>query len=84
MLKDVEVVVPELIFDEVSHHRSDCPQEPTGIGNRIQWQIGDNVSPFVVLTHLIARRREERQQYLVFRMLTTQLFHQRASLFELS
>ena len=55
MLQDVQVVVPELVLDEKCHHRTNGPQETTGIGNGIEWQIGDDICAFVVFTYLIAR-----------------------------
>ena len=84
VFQDVQVVVPELILDEERHHRMYGTQEATGIGDSVERQVADDVSTLVVLTNLVARRREERQQYLVLRMLTAQLLHQRTALFELT
>ena len=82
--KYMKVVIPEFVLDEERHLRTDGTQEAACIGNSVQRQISDNVGTFVVLPHLIAGWREECQEYLVFGMVTTQLFHQWASLFKLS
>ena len=84
MLENMQIIIPEFILDKESHHRAHCAEETAGIGDSVQRQIGDNVSPFVVLTHLIAGGREERQQNLILWMLTAKLLHQRAALFELT
>ena len=84
MLQDMEVVVPELVFDEESHHGTHGTQEAAGIGDGIEWQIGDDVGTVVVLAHLVARRREERQQSLILRMFTAQLLPDGAPLLELA
>ena len=84
VFQNMQVVIPELVLDEEGHHRTNGPEEAAGVGNRVEWQIGDDVSPLVVFPHLITRRREERQQDLVFRMFPPQLLHQRASLLKLA
>ena len=84
MLQDMQVIIPELILDKESHHRSHRAQETTRIGDGVQRQIANNVGTLIILAHFIARRREERQQNLILRMLTAQLLHQRASLFKLT
>ena len=53
MLQDVQVVVPELVFDKESHHRSDRAQESASVSYCVEWQIGDDVGSLVVLAHLI-------------------------------
>ena len=83
VLEDMQIVIPELILDEEGGHRTDGPQETTGVGDGVERQVTDDVGPFVVLAHLIARRREEREQNLVLRMVATELFHQWAPLLEL-
>ena len=55
MFQDMQIIIPELILDEESHHRTDGTKEATGVGNRIQRQIADDIRSFVVLAHLIAR-----------------------------
>ena len=84
MFQDVQIVVPELVLDEECHHRTNGPQETTGIGNGVERQIGDDICAFVVFAYLIARGREEREQDLILWVIATQLFHQRATLFKLS
>ena len=54
VLQDVEIVVPEFVLDEKSHHGAHRAQETAGIGHRIDGQIGDNVGSLIVLAHLIA------------------------------
>ena len=84
VLEDVEVVIPELVLDEERHHRTYRTEEADGIDGRVKGQIADDVGTLIVLAHLIARRREERQQNLVVRMLATQLFHEWTALLELT
>ena len=55
VFQDMQIVIPELVLNEESHHRTDGTQETTGIGDRIQRQVADNVRTFVVLTYLITR-----------------------------
>ena len=47
-------------------------------------KITNDVCALVIFADLIARGTEERQENLVFRMLTTKSLHQRTSLFELT
>jgi hypothetical protein len=54
VLQDMQVVIPELILDEESHHRTYSPQETPGVGDGIQRQITDDIGSLVVLSHLIA------------------------------
>ena len=84
MLQDMQIIVPKLVLDEECHHRMDCTQETAGIRDGIEWQVGNDISTFIVLADLIAGRREESEQDLVFRMLLAQLLHQGPSLLELS
>ena len=84
MLKYVQVVVPELVLDKESHHWTNRTKETSSISDCVEWQIGDNVGTLIVLSNLVARRREERKKNLVLRMILAQLFHQRATLFELT
>ena len=84
MAEDVKVVVPELILDEEGHDRPDRPQETAGIADGVERQVADDVGTLVVLTHLIARRREEGEQNLVLRMVATELLHERTALLELA
>ena len=84
MLQDMQIVVPKLVLDEESHHRVDGTQETASVSDGVERQISDDISTFVVLAHLIARRREECEQDLILRMILAQLFHERAALFELS
>ena len=60
MLKDVQVVVPKLVLDEKGHHGAHQPQETAGVERRVERQVTNNVGSFVVLSHLVARRREKR------------------------
>ncbi len=84
VLQYVQIVVPELVFDEESHHRPYHSQEPDGVNRSVERQIAYHVGAIVVLSHLISGWREERQQYLIFRVIAAQTLYQRASLFELS
>ena len=83
VFQDVQVVVPELVLDEEGHLGPYDAQEAPGIGDGVERQVADDVGSGIVLAHLVARRREERQQDLQFRTATAQLFHQRASLLKL-
>ena len=76
----VQVVLPELILDEECHAGIHDVQELLHIALLVERQVADHVSPPVILTNLIARRRKERQQYTVVRILGTDLLYQRTSL----
>ena len=84
VFEDVQVVVPKLILDEECHDWTYGTQETACIHDRVKGQIGNDICAFIVFAHLIARRREERQQNLIFRMFTLQLFHERTPLFKLT
>ena len=84
MLKYVKIVIPKLILDEESHHRPHQSQEAYGIYGGVERQVAYYVGTLVILAHLIARRGEEGQEYLVFRMLLAQTLNNGASLFKLS
>ena len=84
VFQDMQVVIPELVLDEERHHGTDGSQEATCIGNGVQRQVANDVGSGIVLAHLIARGREERQQDFVLGMILSQLFDQRTALFELS
>ena len=84
MLQDVQVVVPELILDEECHDGPHGTQEPACIADGVEWQIAHDVGTLVVLPDLVARRREEREQDFILRMVAAQPLHERASLFELA
>ncbi len=77
-------VGPIFILYEESHLWTNESEEAHHITRRIEWQIANDVSSRIILTHLIARGREEGKQNLVFRMLTTETLHQGASLFKLT
>ena len=84
VLQDVQVVVPELVLDEERHHGTDSPQEAARIGNRVERQVADDVGSLVVLAHLVAAGREERQQDFILRVVASQLFHEWSSLLKLT
>ncbi len=84
VLEDMQVVIPELVFDEERHHRMDGPQETTGISDGIQGKVADDIRSLIILTDLITGGREEREEDLVLRMLLAQLFHQGTALLELT
>ena len=84
MLQDMQVVVPKLVLDEECHLRTYGSQKAACIANGVEWQIADDVGTLVVLAHLIARGREERQQNLDIWMFALHLLHQRTALLELA
>ena len=84
VLEDMQVVIPELVFDEECHHRMDGPQETAGIGDGVQGKVADDIRSLIILTDLITGGREERQEDLVLRVLLAQLLHQGAALLELT
>ena len=55
MLEDMEIVVPELILDEERLHRMYQSEETSSVGNGVERQVADDVSPLVILPDLIAR-----------------------------
>ena len=84
MLKNVEVVVPEFILDEEGHHGPYRPKKAAGVAYGVQRQVANDVGSVVVFTHFVARRREEREQNLILRVLVPNAFDQRTPLFELT
>ena len=84
MLEDMQVVGPELILDEERHDRSHRTQETAGIADGVDRQIAHDVGSLVVLSHLVARRREECKQNLVLWMVAADAFHERATLLKLT
>ena len=82
--QDVEVVVPELILDEERLHRPHGTQETACVGEGIDGQVADEVCTVIVLPDLIARWREERQQYLALGMHVAILLNDGASLLKFS
>ena len=53
VLQDMKIVIPEFILDKERHHGSHRTKEPAGIGDGVERQIGNDVSPLVVLANLI-------------------------------
>ena len=53
MLQDMKKVRPELILDEESHYRTYQPKESDSIQTGIHRHVADDVSPLIVLAHLI-------------------------------
>ena len=84
MAQDMEVVIPELILYEESLHGPHCPQEPASIRHSIDREITHQVSPIIMLPHLIPRGREECQQYLPVRIHPAIFLHDRSALLKLS
>ena len=84
VLQDMQVVIPELILDEIGLDRTYDPQESAGVGNRVERQVADDVGSLVVLAHLVAAGREERQQDFILRVVAPQLFHEWSSLLKLT
>ena len=80
--QDMEVVIPELILDEERHFRSYGAQESACIVWSVERKIADDVSPLVILSHLIARWREEREEDFEFRTFLSESLDNGASLFK--
>ena len=59
-----EVVAPELILDEYGAARRGGVEEAAHGRGRVRRQILDGVGQRIVVSHLVARRGEEREQYL--------------------
>ena len=84
MLKDMQIVVPELIFDEERHNGSHKAQKAQRVGNGVDGKIGDDVGTLIVFSHLITRRREEGEQNFIFRMITAYALDEWSPLFKLT
>ena len=78
----LQVVAPKFVFDENCSFHIDSIQKAAHIRRKVKRKIANHVGQLIVLAHLIARRREERKQYLLFRMTAFQHFNQRTSLLE--
>ena len=79
-----EEVEPEFVLDEDGDLGVCGVEEPACIARGVDRQVEDVVGPGVVLPDLVARRREERDQDLVFGVRPAELFDDRAALLELS
>ena len=84
MLQDMKEVRPEFVLDEESHHRAYQAKETNRIQASIHRHVADDISPLVVLAHLITRRRIEGEQNLILRIILADLLHQGTSLFKLT
>ena len=84
MFQDMKEIRPELILDEESHHRTYQSKETDGVQPSIHRHITDDISSLIVLAYLITRRRIEGKQNLILRIVLTDTFHQRSSLFKLT
>ena len=82
--QDVQIVPPELIFDEEGPAGMHQVEKPAGIAPSVEGQIANDVCPLIVFPHLIARRREEGEQNLVFGMLLPQSLDDGAALLKLA
>ena len=56
MAKDMEVIVPKLVFDEKGRHGPHQAKKTPGIDHRVQREVTDDVSSFVVFPHLVTGR----------------------------
>ena len=83
-LKSNQIVVPKLIFDEKSQQRIGKRNEFSCICRRIVRKIDHPVGIRVVFSHLIARGRVERKQYLEVRLLSFEAFDKHTPLFKLA
>ena len=63
-VKDVDVVAPELVFDEESGLGTRQPHKLAGIQGRVERKVADHIGTLVVFPHLVARRGEKRKQDL--------------------
>ena len=57
-------------------------EEPAGVARRVDRQVEDVIHALVILADFVARRREEREQDLVFGMGLADAFDDGAPLFE--
>ena len=68
LAQGVHVVVPELVLDEKDLVGMDCVEEAAHVARGVHGQVADGLGLCVVLTHLVARRGEEGDEYLAFGM----------------
>jgi hypothetical protein len=80
----VQVIRPELIFDEEYFFGLYYGKESFGIRQSIHRQVNNHIGGSCVLTHLITRRREERKHNFMIRVHGSYFFHYRESLFVLA
>ena len=79
----VQIVLPEFIFYEKRHAGIHNIQKLLHIARFVERQVADDISSPVVLTHLVAGRREESKQNAVIGVSGTDFLHQRTSLLKL-
>ena len=78
----LEVVEPEVVFHEERHRGAQHVEEPDGVGAGVGGQVAYKVGIRVVFAHLVARRGEEGDAYLVVRMCLAECFQNGARLLE--
>ena len=83
-LQCLHIVEPKLILDEKRCHKMMAIEPIVGIEGSIGRQIEHFIGQRIVLAHLITRRREERQQNLVLRIVALDGFDDGPPLFKLA
>ena len=80
VMKPVNIVAPELIFDENGDFRTCKFHETSCVERSVDGEIGDDVRHLIVFPDLVSRGREEGEQDFILRAFSSQTFHQRSSL----
>ena len=75
-------VEPEFVFYEDCDFGMRRIEEPAGVARRVDRQVEDVIHTLVILADFVARRREEREQDLVFGMGLADAFDDGPPLFE--
>ena len=80
----VDIIAPKLVFDEDRDFGACEFDETAGGSGSVEGEVADDVGAFVVLAHLISRRRKEGEENFALGMFVAQAFDERPSLFELA
>ena len=83
-LEFLQVCRPELVLHENSHRRTQCLNELFRVTTRSEGQVEHTVRRIVVLAHLVARGREERDDDFLLRVLALEPLYHRSRLLELA
>ena len=84
LFQSFQVIPPELVLDKDRCDGTCQLEETVHAPRRVEREIANHVRPCVMLAHLVARGREERQQQFVLRIGCFDLLHHGTALLELA
>jgi len=84
VFQNMQVIIPELVFNEECYFGSYQTKESPGIADGIKRQITDDVCTLIIFPNFVTRRRKESKQDAISRKSATNKFYQWAALLELT